>query len=666
MKVYKNLASLPGFKKSIVTIGSFDGVHYGHQKLIQRALTLARELDQEDIVVTFHPHPRSIIYPKDNTLQILNTIEEKIDLFKNLGVSNLVIIPFTVEFSQQMPEEYVENFLIRSFNPSHLIVGYDHRFGLNRQGDINLLREYEAEGQFKVLEIPKQEIEEIAVSSTKIRNAILEGNIREANLYLNNYYPIIGQVVKGDSIGEKIGYPTANVVPELKNKLIPNEGVYAVYVWIDETRYEGMLYIGKRPTIGEKLNQTIEVNIFDFSGSLYHDRLKLELIDYVRGDQKFDNLEELKNQLHIDKNSAKTILSKEKEKFHEKSICTVAILNYNGQDYLESYLNSILYSSISDKLQVVVIDNNSTDESVEYIQEWHPEVNVIQLTKNYGYAEGYNLGIAQINTPFVALVNSDVLVSDAWLDPIIKFMEDNKDVVAMQPKIKSLENKDTFEYAGAAGGYIDMLGYPFCRGRLFDTVEKDEGQYNDIKEVFWTSGAAMVVRTDIFKKLGGFDKDYFAHMEEIDFCWRAKRAGYKCFVHGQTEIFHLGGGTLDYENPKKVFLNFRNSLATIIKNEQKRYVILTFLARLVLDGIAGVKFLLDGKYKSTFSIIQAHFSVYNNVFNLWNKRAANSILIKKHRVDSLNNEGRYNRIIVLDYYIRGLRTFDKIKKNYFW
>lgn len=666
MKVYKNLASLPIFKKSIVTIGSFDGVHYGHQKLIQRALTLAKELDQEDIVVTFHPHPRSIIYPKDNTLQILNTIEEKIDLFKKLGVSNLVIIPFTVEFSQQMPEEYVESFLIKSFNPSHLIVGYDHRFGLNRQGDINLLREYEAAGKFKVLEIPKQEIEEIAVSSTKIRNAILDGNIREANLYLNNYYTIIGQVVKGDSIGEKIGYPTANVVPELKNKLIPNEGVYAVYVWIDETRYEGMLYIGKRPTIGQKLNQTIEVNIFDFSGSLYHDRLKIELIDYLRGDQKFENLEELKNQLHIDKNNAKIILSIEKEKFNEKNVCTIAILNYNGQDYLESYLNSVLYSSNSDKLAIVVIDNNSTDESVEYIQEWHPEVKVIQLSKNYGYAEGYNLGIAQINTPFVALVNSDVLVSDAWLDPIIEFMEKNNDAVAMQPKIKSLENKDCFEYAGAAGGFIDMLGYPFCRGRLFDTVEKDEGQYNDIKEVFWTSGAAMVVRTDVFKKLGGFDKDYFAHMEEIDFCWRAKRAGYKCFVHGQTEIFHLGGGTLTYENPKKVFLNFRNSLATIIKNEQKRYVILTFLARLILDGIAGLKFLLEGKYRSTFAIIQAHFSVYSNVFYLWNKRAANSLLIKKYRVDTLNNEGRYNRIIVLDYYIRGLRTFDKIKKNYFW
>ncbi|HMP31051.1 MAG TPA: bifunctional riboflavin kinase/FAD synthetase, partial [Saprospiraceae bacterium] len=627
MKVYRSLASLPSFEKSIVTIGSFDGVHYGHQKLIQRALTLAKELEQEDIVVTFHPHPRSIIYPKDNTLQLLNTIEEKINLFEKLGVSNLVIIPFTVEFSQQMPEEYVEHFLIKAFNPSHIIVGYDHRFGLNRQGDIYLLRAYEKKGFFTVLEVQKQEIEEIAVSSTKIRNAILEGNIREANLYLNNYYLIIGQVVKGDSIGEKIGYPTANVVPELKSKLIPNEGVYAVYVWIDETRYEGMLYIGKRPTIGEKLNQTIEVNIFDFSGSLYHDKLKVELVDFVREDKKFESLDELKNQLHIDKNSAQAILKKEKTKFQEKSICTIAVLNYNGQEYLEAYLSSLLYSSDADKVDLVVIDNNSSDESVDYIQEWHPEVEVIQLTKNYGYAEGYNRGISQIKTPYIAFVNSDVLVSEAWIDPIIQFMTEHADVVAMQPKIKSLENKDAFEYAGASGGYIDMLGYPFCRGRIFDTVEKDEGQYNDIREVFWTSGAAMVVRTDVFKKLGGFDKDYFAHMEEIDFCWRAKRAGYKCFVDGRTEIYHLGGGTLEYDNPKKVFLNFRNSLATIIKNEQKRYVALTFLARLVLDGVAGLKFLLEGKYKNTFAIIQAHFSIYNNIFNLWNKRANNSTLI---------------------------------------
>ncbi len=664
MKVFTDLASLPKFEKSIVTIGSFDGVHFGHQKLIQRALGLAKELGQEDIVVTFHPHPRSVIYPKDDTLYLLNTIEEKINLFEKLGVHNLVIVPFTVEFSQQLPRVYVENFLIKSFNPSHLIIGYDHKFGLNRQGDFDLLKMYENEGHFKVLEIQKQEIEEIAVSSTKIRNAILSGNIREANLYLNNYYPIIGQVVKGDSIGEKIGYPTANVVPGLKSKLIPNEGVYAVFVWIDDTRYDGMLYIGKRPTIGDKLKTTIEVNIFNFSGSLYHDQLKLELVEYVRDDQKFDSLDDLKNQLHIDKSSAQAILKKEKLKFQEKGKTTLAILNYNGQEYLESYLSSTLYSSEQDNFDVVVIDNNSTDESIEYITEWHPEVRVIELTKNYGYAEGYNQGINQIDTPYIALLNSDILVNEAWLDPIINYMDANKDIVAMQPKIKSLEKRDYFEYAGAAGGFIDMLGYPFCRGRIFDTVEKDEHQYNDIKEVFWTSGAAMVIRTSVFKKLGGFDKDYFAHMEEIDFCWRAKRAGYKCFVHGGVEVFHLGGGTLDYENSKKVFLNFRNSLATIIKNEQKRFVLFTFLSRLILDGVAGLKFLFERKPKNTLAIIQAHFAVYTSLGSLWDKRATNSNLIKKHKIGSINNTGKFYRILVVDYYLRGLKTFDKLRKNY--
>jgi riboflavin kinase/FMN adenylyltransferase len=665
MRVFKSLDSLPSFDGSVVTIGSFDGVHFGHKKLIQRVISFARELKKEDIVVTFHPHPRNVIYPKDDSLKLLNTIEEKTDHFEQLGVSNLVIVPFTVEFSQLLPQEFVEKFLMKCFNPSHIIIGYDHRFGLNRQGDIHLLKEYEQEGKFKVLEIAKQEIEEITVSSSKIRNAIAAGNIREANRYLNHYYPIMGQVVKGDSIGEKIGYPTANVVPGLKNKLIPNEGVYAVFVWIDDQMYDGMLYIGKRPTIGDKLNATIEVNIFDFSGSLYHDQLKLELVDYIRDDQKFDNLEDLKNQLHLDKISAQTILKKERENFHKKPECTIAILNYNGQEYLESYLSSFLESSSHNEFEICVIDNNSTDESVEYLQEWHPEVRIIQLTKNYGYAEGYNKGIAQIDTPYIALVNSDVLVTDGWLDPLIKYLKEHKDVAAIQPKIKSLEFKKQFEYAGAGGGYIDALGYPFCRGRIFDAIEEDHGQYDDIQEVFWTSGAAMVVRTEVFKKFGGFDKDYFAHMEEIDFCWRVKRAGFKCIYYGQSVVYHLGGGTLEYDNPKKTFLNFRNNLVTILKNEQKRYVLLVFIIRLVLDGVAGLKFLIEKRYKSTLAIIEAHFSVYLNIFTIWAKRQENSNLIQKYRVNSLNNKGKFFRSVVVDYYMRGLKSFDKIKRSYF-
>lgn len=665
MRVFKSLDTLPAFDASVVTIGSFDGVHFGHKKLIQRVISFAKELKKEDIVVTFHPHPRNVIYPKDDTLKLLNTIEEKIDHFEKLGVSNLVIVPFTVEFSQQMPQEFVEKFLIKCFNPSHVIIGYDHRFGLNRQGDIHLLKEYEKEGKFTVLEIAKQEIEEITVSSSKIRNAISAGNIREANMYLNHYYPIIGQVVKGDSIGEKIGYPTANVVPGLKNKLIPNEGVYAVFVWIEDQMYDGMLYIGKRPTIGEKLSPTIEVNIFNFSGSLYHDQLKLELVDFIRGDQKFDNLIDLKNQLHLDKVSAQTILNKERENFHKKPECTIAILNYNGQEYLESYLSSFLESSMHDEFEICVIDNHSSDDSVEYLQEWHPEVKIIQLTKNYGFAEGYNKGIAQIDTPYIALVNSDVLVTDGWLDPLLKYLKDHKDVAAIQPKIKSLEFKKQFEYAGAGGGYIDALGYPFCRGRIFDHVEEDHGQYDDIQEVFWTSGAAMVVRADVFKKFGGFDKDYFAHMEEIDYCWRVKRAGYKCIYYGQSVVYHLGGGTLEYDNPKKTFLNFRNNLVTILKNEQKRYIILVFLIRLIMDGVAGLKFLLDRRYKSTLAIVEAHFSVYLNAFSIWEKRQENSNLIRKYRINPLNNKGKFFRSVVADYYIRGLTTFDMIKKTYF-
>lgn len=664
MRVYKSLGELPSFEKSVVTIGSFDGVHLGHQKLISRMTSMAKELALPDILVTFYPHPRSIIYPKDDTLKLLNTIEEKIAIFESLGVSNLVIVPFTFEFSQMSPREYVERFLMQSFNPHTIIIGYDHRFGFNRQGDISLLRQYEADGKFNIVEVPKQEIDEITISSTKIRKALLSGNIEEANLYLGGYYPIEGQVVKGDSIGEKIGYPTANIQPSIHNKLTPVDGVYAVYVWIDKVRYEGMLYIGPRPTLGEKLQKTIEVNIFDFSGSLYHDRIKVEIVSHLRGDEKFDSLDLLKNQLLLDRSNAVVALANERQKVVSKPRCTIAILNYNGEEYLEANLASMLNSGDECPFEVCVIDNNSSDESVSYISEWHPEVKVVQLSKNYGFTGGYNKGLEGIETEYVALVNSDVMADSNWLDRIIKIMDADKSIAAMQPKIKSLEERNKFEYAGAAGGYLDLLAYPFCRGRIFDTVEVDQGQYNSVEEVFWTSGAAMVIRTDLYKKFKGFDESYFAHMEEIDLCWRLKKAGYKCMVHAGVHVYHLGGGTLDYESPRKVYLNFRNNIITILKNESKRFVFFTFFLRLILDGVAGLKYLVEGKWKSTLSIVKAHFAVYLNIFSILESRSYYNGLIAKHRIGKRNMKGRFNRFIILDYFVGGLKTFDKLKRNY--
>ena len=656
MKVFRSIADLPSFKNAVVTIGSFDGVHIGHQKLLNRAKYLAEEIGGEDIIVTFHPHPRSIIYPKDNTLRLLSTLEEKLRLFEQCKVSNVVIVPFTFEFSQMDPREYIERFLINGFNPAYLILGYDHKFGFNRQGDIQLLRQYEQEGKFRIIEIKQQEIDEITISSTKIRRAITEGNIKESTMYLGHYYNIMGKVVKGDSLGEKIGFPTANIQVSVKDKLIPNEGIYAVYVWIDDQRFGGMLYIGNRPTIGDKLQTTVEVNIFDFSGSLYNETLVVEFVDFIRSDKKFDSLEGLTNQLYMDKATAQSVLEKESP-FEKSNVdCKIVILNYNGEEYLESYLSTILESSHHD-FDIVVVDNASTDSSVDYINEWHPEVKVVELSQNYGYAGGYNKGLQQIDAKYFALVNSDVLVKEPWLDPILAYMDQHPEVVAMQPKILSIEDQASFEYAGAAGGMMDLLYYPFCRGRIFDTLEKDEGQYNDVKEVFWTSGAAMVVHADIFKKLGGFDQDYFAHQEEIDFCWRAKRAGYKCMVHGAVQVYHMGGGTLDYDNPRKTFLNFRNNLATIIKNDSKRFFLFVILIRLILDGVAGLQFLLKGRWRQTIAVLQAHFQVYLNIFNLIDKRLTNKKLIQKVKIGKMNWKGRENRFIILDYFIRGIKKY---------
>ncbi|MBK8636692.1 MAG: riboflavin biosynthesis protein RibF [Saprospiraceae bacterium] len=404
-------------------------------------------------------------------------------LFEQCKVSNVVIVPFTFEFSQMDPREYIERFLINGFNPAYLILGYDHKFGFNRQGDIQLLRQYEQEGKFRIIEIKQQEIDEITISSTKIRRAITEGNIKESTMYLGHYYNIMGKVVKGDSLGEKIGFPTANIQVSVKDKLIPNEGIYAVYVWIDDQRFGGMLYIGNRPTIGDKLQTTVEVNIFDFSGSLYNETLVVEFVDFIRSDKKFDSLEGLTNQLYMDKATAQSVLEKESP-FEKSNVdCKIVILNYNGEEYLESYLSTILESSHHD-FDIVVVDNASTDSSVDYINEWHPEVKVVELSQNYGYAGGYNKGLQQIDAKYFALVNSDVLVKEPWLDPILAYMDQHPEVVAMQPKILSIEDQTSFEYAGAAGGMMDLLYYPFCRGRIFDTLEKDEGNTTTSKKYF--------------------------------------------------------------------------------------------------------------------------------------------------------------------------------------
>ena len=300
MQVHRDPNNLPIFINPVVTIGSFDGVHRAHLKILDRVLSLADEIDGESILVTFHPHPRKIIFPKDDTLQLLNTLEEKLFILKSIGLDHVVIVPFSVEFSQQNPREYIEKFLIDKFDPRYIVIGYDHRFGLNRGGNIELLKQYNE--QFGIIQIQRQELEDITISSTKIRNALNEGRIDTANSYLIRPYIIQGKVIHGDKIGKSIGYPTANINVDDKDKLIPKEGIYACYVVIENERYQGMLYIGNRPSLKSnvKPEKRIEVNIFEFKDEIYDQDIRLEVINYIREDEKFDNMRLLTAQLAKD------------------------------------------------------------------------------------------------------------------------------------------------------------------------------------------------------------------------------------------------------------------------------------------------------------------------------------------------------------------------------
>lgn len=288
----------------------------------------------------------------------------------------------------------------------------------------------------------------------------------------------------------------------------------------------------------------------------------------------------------------------------------VVVLNWNGKAHLETFLPSVVQHS-SELADVYVIDNNSTDGSVEFLNKNFPTVKIIQLGENKGFTGGYNEGLKQIKAKYFAIINSDVEVTPNWLKGLLETIK-QENAVACQPKIKSYKSKDFFEYAGAAGGFIDYLGYPFCRGRIFDTLEKDLGQYDTKTEVFWASGACFLIETEKFFEVGGFDNRFFAHMEEIDLCWRLKLRGYKIWCEPKSVVYHLGGGTLQKENPHKTFLNFRNNLLMLVKNYPKGKLASVLLTRLVLDGLAGVKMLMSGDISNCFAIIKAHFSFYSH------------------------------------------------------
>ncbi|MEL7250440.1 MAG: bifunctional riboflavin kinase/FAD synthetase [Bacteroidota bacterium] len=664
MRVFYQLEDLPKFKRAVLTIGSFDGVHTGHQQLLARINGLARQHDGESVVITFHPHPRLVIYPKDKSLQLLTSIEEKVALFERYGVDNVVVVPFTVAFSQLSADEYIQRFLLDTFQPQTVVIGYDHRFGLNRQGNIEYLRWYSEKEGFDLIEIEPQEVDNIAVSSTKIRNALLAGEVRNANRWLNHNYQLGGKVVHGQHLGTELGYPTANLVPEDDHKLIPTEGIYAVRVRWQEQWYGAMLYIGRRPSIKGVDDLAIEAHIFDFSEDIYGETLTVEFLQYIRGDQRFDDIEQLKARLYEDEIAARKILSEEVQFREEESMTAdslaIVILNYNGAKYLREYLPSVLESVVGTSHQVIVADNASTDESVSILQSEFPNVEVIVLPENYGFADGYNQALKQVEATYYVLLNSDVKVVPGWLSPCLEQLRANSKLAACQPKIKSLMNPSAFEYAGAAGGWLDALGYPFCRGRIFATVEEDKGQYDEIAPIFWASGAAMFVRADLFHAFGGFDPDYFAHAEEIDLCWRMKRAGYTISAVPQAEVYHLGGGTLEYLSVRKTYLNFRNTLITGFKNEPTTKLLWWLPLRLVLDGLAGFLFLSQGKYRHIWAIVQAHWHFFPKLRYWWKRKKDINLTIEKLAVGPPNTDGVYTGSVVWAYYLRKVHFFRQL------
>jgi GT2 family glycosyltransferase len=334
----------------------------------------------------------------------------------------------------------------------------------------------------------------------------------------------------------------------------------------------------------------------------------------------------------------------------------VVILNWNGIKYLKMFLNNVISNTVNDETALFVADNGSTDGSADWIASNHNDVNVIRLAQNNGFAEGYNLALDQIDAKYYVLLNSDIEVSHGWLEPLIVYLDNNPDVASCQPKILSYDQRDHFEYAGAAGGFIDKYGYPLCRGRILTNTEKDTGQYDNTADVFWSTGACMALRAEAWRQCGGFDPGFFAHMEEIDLCWRFHKSGYKVTCIPQSTVYHVGGGTLPYDSPFKTFLNFRNSLYLLYKNLPDDKLKKIMFKRKILDGIAALFFLIKGQFRSVKSVWNAHMDYYRNLEKLWEKRKA-----VKELGDKGNSDMILNNSIVFEFYIRRHRTFSKLK-----
>jgi len=338
--------------------------------------------------------------------------------------------------------------------------------------------------------------------------------------------------------------------------------------------------------------------------------------------------------------------------FIKEMSIAIVILNWNGENYLQQFLPVLIENTSLPDIEIIVADNASTDDSLAIMKTKFPSIKTIVLDKNYGFAGGYNKALAQVEADYYVLLNSDVEVTAHWLDPLIDYMNDNENVAACQPKIRSYYQRTHFEHAGAAGGFIDRFGFPFCRGRVFGVVEEDKGQYDNITDVFWATGACLLVRSEIFWKVGGLDDDFFAHMEEIDLCWRMKSRGYRVVCIPESTIYHIGGGTLNVESPHKTYLNFRNNLLLLYKNLPNNQLKKIMFWRYFFDYSAALQLFVTGKPRNARSVFKARSEYKRMRPNFAEKRKENILFST-----NVDNPEIFQKSIVFEYYLKGKRTF---------
>lgn len=337
---------------------------------------------------------------------------------------------------------------------------------------------------------------------------------------------------------------------------------------------------------------------------------------------------------------------------------SIIILNWNGKKWLEQFLPSVSATTYSNH-EIILVDNGSTDDSIAFTKSNFPNIRIIALDKNYGFTLGNNLALPHIDSPYYVLLNSDVEVTPNWLEPLVEKMESDEKIAAIQPKIRKFAQKTHFEYAGAAGGYLDKFAYPFCRGRVFDTLEEDKGQYEDAQEIFWATGACCMVRKKVSDEMGLFEPSFFAHMEEIDFCWRAKNWGYKIYCEPKSIVYHVGGGTLPQGNPRKTFLNIHNSLAMMYRNLPANQIFIKIFVRLILDGVFAAKLLTTADFSSIMAIAKAHWTFFLGIPK-WRK--SRKELYGNHILPQSHTAGYLAKSVVWQYFGRGKKHFDALWK----